>query len=408
MGSTGIRSARAATSRGTALPTALLVLVVLTLLGTAAVFTSSTELDIAGNGRRELRALSVAEAGVHEAFARLNVKDPANVNRIVPGVNPPGSNTPEPSWSMQIVAGTPGAGQVRTLTASADPATELPISTTIQYKKEQTGEVPVEHCNGTCDVNEVVRFHTDYDYAGTNVPTGAKIGPPVLRLVSTYGDGASTLKTLTVEAVRSVTQAKTPGTIKACSSVTCTGSNTVDATSAPGTTAIVASGPVNCGGHLTPPTATVQENQPACPADLFDQTFGVSKEDMRGIADIVAPGPYATPPNGTKGKIIYVTGASPVESSWQSNPVIGTEQEPVILVFEGDFRIQGTVTIYGIIYVMGNFTIGAGTPRIFGAVVAEGTTTMNLTGNSSFSYDPNVLDNLNKLSPFTTILWKVN
>ncbi len=58
-----------ARSGGMALPTALLVLVTLTLLGTAAVFTSATELDIAGNGRQELQALSVAdEASPFAAF----------------------------------------------------------------------------------------------------------------------------------------------------------------------------------------------------------------------------------------------------------------------------------------------------------------------------------------------------
>lgn len=390
------------TGRGMALPTVLLVLVVLTLLGVAAVFTASTDLSIAGNARGDLHALSVAEAGIHEAFARLNVKTGAPPDWIVPEVD--GGGNPVSGWSLTIVnEPAPGAGEAQTLSGVYGTPSGLPIRTTVQYKKESVEE-PVSHCNGTCDASEVVRFHEDYDYAGTNVPKPPRVGPPVLQIVSTYEDqGAS--KTVLVEAVRSLTQAKTPGTVRACGAVNCGGSNTTDGSSAPGTVAIVAGTTSSgCSTHVEPPTAVVQTGQ-TCPADLFSDTFGMTKNDMKGIADILGTAPYATPPNGTRGKIIYITGGA--ESTWQSNPVIGTPEEPVIVVFEGDFRVQGTVEIYGVIYVVGNMTIGAGTPKIHGAIISEGPTIdLSLTGNSTFTYDPTVLDNLNRLSPFTAILWK--
>ncbi len=402
MGSDTTRRTTSATSRGMALPTALLVLVVLTLLGTAAVFTASTDLDIAGNNRQELRALSITEAGVHEAFARVNMKTGAPPARIIPGDNPPGSGVPDPNWSVRIMNGTPGANEVQTLTGVFGTAPALPVSTTVSYKRESDTEVP-SHCNGPCN-GDVVRFHTNFGYNGTNVPTGTKVGPPVLQLSSTYSDGTSTSKTLVIDAVRSITQANTPGTVRACGAVNCAGSNTTDATLAPGTVAVVAgTTSAGCGAHVQPPTATIQTGQ-TCPADLFSATFGMTKQDMKDIADLSGPAPYATPPNGTRGKIIYVTGTA--QSTWQSNPVIGTQQEPVIIVFDGDFRVQGNIEIYGIIYVAGNFTIGAGTPRIHGAIVSQGSADVTLTGNSTLQYDPTVLDNLNKLSPYTTILWK--
>lgn len=414
-----------ARGRGMALPTALLVLVVLTLLGTAAVYTSSTELDIAGNSRQELHSLSVAEAGIHEALARLNMKTGAEP-QIIPAETSPG--VPDPNWSLTVVnKSSLAANERQTLTGAFGSTTALPITTTVRYKIEQAGEAPVQHCNSTsppCN-GEVVRFHTAFGYAGTNVPTGAQVGPPVLRLESTYSGRAS--KTVVVEAVRAISQVSTPGTIRACGDVQCTGSNTTDGTAHPNNVAIFAGGTATgCdASHVDPDPGTtspssVQSGQ-GCPINasdpeaLFRLTFGMSKADMERLADIKGTAPYPTP-SGVDGKIIYVKGTA--QSSWQGNASIGcgnpptvppgTNVNPVIVIFEGDFRIQGNVKFCGVLYVMRNFTIGAGTPKIYGAVISEGTTTLTLTGNSYFAYNPNVMNNINKLSPFTTILWKVN
>ncbi len=395
-----------AARRGTALPAALLVLVVLTLLGTAAVFTASTEVDVAGNGRRELQALSVSEAGVHEALARLNVDDPAITSRIVPGETSPG--VPNPDWSVTIVKGTPGANQVRTVTAGADPTAELPLSTAVRYKRE-AAESPVSHCNANGCGAEVVRFHEDFAYQGTHVPKGTQVGPAVLQIESTYSQVGQ--KTLLVEAVRSLSQAKTPGTVRACGAINCSGSNKTSSLADPTKSAIVA-GTTSSGcdaSKIDPDPGTTTPNSvqtgQTCPADVFYDTFGMSKSDMKGIADINATAPYATPPSGTKGKIIWVSGTT--GSTWQGNPVIGTQQEPVIVIFEGDFHIQGTLQFYGVIYVMGNMSFGSGNLSLNGAVIVEkDTSTTGLSGNSTITYDPSVMNNLNKLSPFTTIGWK--
>lgn len=420
MDSMWVRTGTGGRRRGIALVTVLLVLLVLTLLGTAAVFTASTELDIAGNGRRELTALSVAEGGIHEALARLNMETGAAPTRITPGESPPG--TPDPSWSVTIVKGTPGANQVRTLTAGADPATELPISTTVAYKREDAAEVPF-HCNGTTTAacnNEVVRFHEDFRYAGTNVPKPPKTGPAVLTLRSTYTDPTSaTSKTVVVDIVRSLAQASTPGTIRACGPVNCTnaGKGYVDAADYPGGVGIVqGSGPGSCGstnvvgGGATPVQTT------ACPSpasNLFEETFGMPAADMKAIADINATAPYSGPPSGTAGKIIWVSGSA--LSQWNGNMTIGSQSAPVVVVFEGGFQGQGTITVWGVMYVMGAVT-GTGNMKINGALIAEGAANLDLTGSGCSGggsptsciarYDPTVMDNLSKLSPFTTIVWK--
>jgi PilX N-terminal len=387
--------------RGMALPTALLVILVLTLLGAAAAMTASIDLDISGNGRQELQALSYAEAGIHEAFARLNMKTGNPPARITPDVL--GGGEPDPDWDVTVVDGVPGLDQRQTLSAGG-PAAALSTTTRIEYKKE-AAEAPTSHCNGACD-DEVVRFHTNFDYSGTNVPTGARIGPPVLKITSTYTSPTGASKTILVEAVRSLTQADTDAPLRSCGPVNCgSAASEIDATLSPTNQAIIAGpgGVTGCASNVLPAAATTEAA--ACPADLFSETFGMSKADMKGIADIVTPAPYGTPPNNTKGKIIYVTGAS--QSTWQSNPVIGTQEEPVIVIFEGDFRIQGNIEIFGVVYISGTFTIGAGNPEIHGAIISENpANTVNITGNIDFQYDPSVLDNLNRLSPFTTVLWR--
>lgn len=402
---------RAATRRGMALPTALLVLLVLTLLGLAAVFTASTDLDIAGNGRQELRTLSFAEAGVHEALARLNMRDPSTPTdyRIVPAETAPG--VPDGTWEIGIVPGTPGLGQVRTLTAAVSAANALPATTTIGYKIEQTGEQPVERCDADgCD-GDVVRFHTSFGYDGVAVPNGNPASaPPVLVITSTYADTTGS-KSLTIEAVRRLTQFSTPATVLACGGASVQGATTINGTGAPGNNAIATpTGTYTTGGGgftVTGGTATYACPAPGVTPTLFEQVFGMTSAEMQQIADIRANAPFQ--PGNLDGKIIYITNDPPAQTTWQGNRTYGTSTSPVIVVFDGDFRIQGNVTIYGVVYVRGNFEIGAGTPRINGAIVSEKTTTVTtLTGNSTFAYNPASIDNLNRLSPFTTIMWRPN
>ncbi len=410
-----------ARSGGMALPTALLVLVTLTLLGTAAVFTSATELDIAGNGRQELQALSVAEAGVHEALARLNMRIPSAPTdyRIVPDVDAV-TKAPIAGWSRTIVnKGTLGAIEVQTLTGAFGSAAVLPVSTTIQYKRE-AAEQPISHCAGGCSTPaEVVRFNTAFGYAGTGVPSGIPptgsptFGPPVLQILSTYTDGASgATKTLVVEATRTVSSVNITAAVRACDTVHIgaggSGTTTIDAMNMPGQVPIIGKAPsasIDPGTTVTP-SANVQLNTP-CPSNLFEQTFGMTPTDMKAIADTVTS-TQTMPPSGTTGKIIYVTGAG----NWQGTGTIGSAEEPVIAIFEGSFQLQ-TATCYCIIFATGQVELN-NNAKVFGAVIGVGTGAFgfpagtgdtHIHGGSEVIYDPAVIDKLAQRSPFAVILW---
>lgn len=399
-------------SRGVVLPSSLLVLVVLTLLGTAAVFSASTDADIAGNGRSDLHALSSAEAGVHEAFARVNMKTGAAPARIVPQVD--GGGNPVASWERRIVnASTLGANDLQTLTGAVGSSSALPVTTIVRYKTEAE-EQPVSHCDADGCTGEVVRFHTDFGYGGTNVATASQVGPPVIRVQSTYTSPANGARTITVDAVRTMTLATVPGALRTCGPVSCSSSTKayVDGSEAPGDVGIV-SPSSTCNGTNAGGTVSTQ----ACPSPasgLFQETFGMSPEELKSLADLTPTAPYI-PPNGLSGKIVYVTGSTPTD--WASNMTIGSATDPVIVIFEGDFGASGTITVWGMIYTMGNLT-STGNMKVNGAIIAQGTGAVELTGSGctgggsptscASRYDPNVLGKLTQFSPFTTILWSSN
>ncbi len=407
---------------GMALPTILLVMVVLTLLGTAAVYTAGNESLIAGNGRSELVAQSVAEAGIHEAIARLNMKQPSAPTdyRIVPGTT---AGAPDPSWNQRIVnTATPGAGEVATISRASDPANALEVDTFIRYKIEDSAEQPVKRCNGTpagtsC-TGDVVRYHTDFNYGGGGyVPGPPMVGQPVLQVVSTYREAGTVRKQITAEIVRSLTNVNTPGAIRSCGPVTCQANNKQYIDGNGGAGIVQGSAPASnaCGGTATGGAPIQTLPCPVPVSDLFEDVFGMEPTDMQALADLTPSAPWEPPSLNPpfRGKIVYVKGSG--TSNWNGSLTVGTAAEPVILVVEGNLKVTGNATVFGAVYVMGSVT-GTGNMKVNGTVLTETTLDLNLQGSGcsgggsptscTSRFDPNVLGNLSQLSPFTTILWK--
>ena len=61
-----------------------------------------------------------------------------------------------------------------------------------------------------------------------------------------------------------------------------------------------------------------------------------------------------------------------------------------ILLVEGDLRVRGGFTFYGIVITQGTFTTGNGTNRIVGAVMASNAADLNqtFTGTGIIEYSP--------------------
>lgn len=85
----------------------------------------------------------------------------------------------------------------------------------------------------------------------------------------------------------------------------------------------------------------------------------------------------------TGDKILSLTGGT-----------IGSAEKPVILVIDGDFKVAGNTTIYGIVYVTQDWTAANGTFKVNGAVVVEGKFEGN--GTPDVIYDPLIFENIQK------------
>jgi hypothetical protein len=83
--------------------------------------------------------------------------------------------------------------------------------------------------------------------------------------------------------------------------------------------------------------------------------------------------------------------------SLSGNIQIGTRNEPVILIVDGNLNVTGNVVFYGVLYVTGNFS-SSGTPIFYGATVVEGDNTAS-AGTPSYVYDPLAFANLEPLGP---------
>lgn len=106
-------------------------------------------------------------------------------------------------------------------------------------------------------------------------------------------------------------------------------------------------------------------------------------------------------PDSNNGKVIWVnqTGGT---ASFSGNATIGSPDEPVILIIDGDFKANGTTQVYGIIYVTQDWNnTGGGTLDVYGAVIVEGE--YNGNGTPNVIFDENVLNNVREMAEFARI-----
>ena len=75
------------------------------------------------------------------------------------------------------------------------------------------------------------------------------------------------------------------------------------------------------------------------------------------------------------------------------NTQIGTRDEPVVLVVNGDMSGGGSPVVYGAVYVTGNLDV-AGNITVYGSMIVEGT--VGGTGSLDIVYDPFTVENVDK------------
>ena len=121
--------------------------------------------------------------------------------------------------------------------------------------------------------------------------------------------------------------------------------------------------------------------------ELFVLIFGIPKETYK--AGMVSPGrdltaAAAATAAGARGEVIWVTGDATLPSD------VGSREEPVILVIDGNATVSGGVTFHGLLYVSGKFTF-SGSSVFYGAVAVGGIA--DGAGTPEIVYDRLVLGN---------------
>lgn len=122
----------------------------------------------------------------------------------------------------------------------------------------------------------------------------------------------------------------------------------------------------------------------------FQNFFGLTEANYKGSVAGLEVDPDVTSMStldGENGKVIWVDG----DAAFTGTPVIGTADEPVVLIIDGNMSGAGNVTVNGLLFVTGNFS-GTGSLDVNGAVVIRGD--MSGTGSMDAFFDSDVLDNL--------------
>lgn len=121
---------------------------------------------------------------------------------------------------------------------------------------------------------------------------------------------------------------------------------------------------------------------------FFNNFFNKTKAVVKATADLSYTNTtntnYSDSLSGVLGKVIYITQTSGT-AALNSTITIGSAAQPVILVIDGDLKVNGNVTLYGMIYVANNWSqTGGGTLSVEGAVVVQGNIANNGTPNIAF------------------------
>lgn len=132
------------------------------------------------------------------------------------------------------------------------------------------------------------------------------------------------------------------------------------------------------------------------PTDLFKFLFGVPKEQFQKIKDKATVLTSCSSLSTASSGLIWVTG--------NCNPPgdVGTTEDPVTLIVEGDVTFNASDDIYGFLFLFKYPASGTpkltanGNASVHGAIFANDNVDLQLTGGFVLQYDSTVLGNLKK------------
>lgn len=412
---------------GSALVVTLLLLMGLTALGAVFMTASRTDAQIAGNDMRYNQALYAAEAGVHEAMARM--WSPGGASYIGEDMENPNSG-----WGRYIVstagssaqdpdyADTNDDGLDNDIDGHVDESAEVyPETMSVQSGSANQINYPWARVSYSLDgSNNVIRYG-DHDNNPTTRPRKNLVnGAPVVA-VAARGERGTARRTLDVELV------KTPAPyVKACiyteddnfkfdgQSFLVSGydHNPVTGDSIPGAPGVDAIVTTRDPNDILSGIAEDEQDQIISPDG--EASVQGSSYDLDLQAYVSTYAPYATslyegdtnnPKTDQWGgiddfKIVYVKGGDLHLS--------GKAEGGGLLLIDGSLLVTGQFTWYGLIIALGdvNFAGGGSGIHVYGGILSEGQVTRNdIGGEADVFYCSQMLRKLDELGRYVILSW---
>jgi Tfp pilus assembly protein PilX len=399
-------------NQGAALITALLFLVILTMLGLAALMTSDTEMMISRNDRLNKLSLDYANAGVQEALARLDLQT---------GSLKMGNYT-----TKAVTANPASSWDFSSTDAGADPF--LNFSGTVTYRLEDDLHKRGMYTGGVDD-NQVVGYSKDCGYNKSPV-ADVNNAFPVYTVTSTgwvmTGNTIAASAKVIIEVSRNTINLDVPGALYSATCITGNGNVTIAGGTKPAYVTPCNSDPGGDGMDLSGAAANITGGSPVAGGagpfpNLTGATtaatnfLGMSLDELKVMATTsntyyekvgatwspTAPNPpWGDYANMKNPKIVYI------DTKGGTYTMSGNTDNFGILIVKGDLVTSGTIKWKGLIYVTGNLSSGAGTVKVDGGVMVGGSST-TISGTIDINYDKTALDSVARQAFKTKILnWR--
>lgn len=374
------KSHRSYAKKQSGVATLFIAMVLLGVMSLTAFFANRTlvmDQEVAGNQYRTSRAQMAAEAGLDALHAQFNSSSRSNF------INASGNLIPGPHYPLTSSQTTPfntlnttNAGIVTSRVTLADLSqpgeqnSTLSITSLGCWKESGAGTLTAcDTCSTSCPANVEISQIFVFRGALTGVPSAPLTAKGNISLNSaaitvTNTEGPS--QGLTIHAGGTVTAS--PGNLETL----------------PG----------------RPPESSIASNDDELSTitndDYFTKFFGQDKATYKDNANyqITCGGVCNSEVSGKQGAIIWVDVPAGEIFKINSTTTVGSATNPVILIVNGNLQLNGSATIYGIVYSANTEwdNTGGGTSQIIGAAIAEGD--FIATGTPNPTYDSSVLNNL--------------
>ena len=409
--------------RGSAMVISLLVLLVLTMVGTMFMVQTKTETQIAGNDMRHTQALYNAEAGSGEILARMSsTNHPSYIGQaanaaIEPGwgryvVLDNGNSVNDPNYDAtesdgldndsDVAADEDGEHYPEVVTAQAGDEINYPW-VKLRYKLNAGGQT--------------ILFGDHDNNPSTPSQPNLANGLPII-IVTAAGAQGSASRTVEVEAVKhpftSVNTAcylETDDTKFNGTQFLVSGRDWDPVTGLP----ILGNGEVPGIMTTGDPAEIVNElagsqvnnvegsgGEPSVASSTINLDLEAMAQEYAAIAETTLPaGTYSEETWGSLDDytVLHVTGDMHTS---------GTCQGGGLLIVDGDFDCSGEFLWYGMVIVLGDltFTGGGSGIHIYGSVLANGLDVQTVSGNADLLYSSIALDRLTmELMPYVVASW---